>query len=108
MPNLITCFFGNPCPIYHPSYPSPLYNVSKHSVFNASTLLQAHCRSNPLYSPTWGLGSDTTSPAVCQMMAPLHGYLPWLAEELKPHFASALPPGDDAIWFDYRGIPLKW
>lgn len=43
-----------------------------------------------------------------QILAPRNGYLPLLADSIKPHFQSALPPGSDTIWFDYDGLPLKW
>jgi len=36
------------------------------------------------------------------------GYLPLLMPVLKPYFSNVLPPGDDTIWFDYKGLPLKW
>lgn len=36
------------------------------------------------------------------------GYLPLLAPLIKPHFSSTLPPGTDTVWFDYKGLPLKW
>ncbi|KAG1361100.1 Autophagy protein 5 [Cocos nucifera] len=36
------------------------------------------------------------------------GYLPLLVPLIKPHFSSALPPGTDTVWFDYKGLPLKW
>lgn len=43
-----------------------------------------------------------------QILAPRLGYLPLLSSQLKPFFSGALPPGVDTIWFDYRGLPLKW
>ncbi|XP_078178081.1 autophagy protein Apg5 family [Carex rostrata] len=36
------------------------------------------------------------------------GYLPLLIAPLKAHFSSALPPGTDNVWFDYKGLPIKW
>ncbi|CAA6655822.1 unnamed protein product [Spirodela intermedia] len=36
------------------------------------------------------------------------GYLPLLIPQIKPHFDSTLPPGVDTVWFDYKGVPLKW
>ncbi|XP_008804824.1 autophagy protein 5 isoform X1 [Phoenix dactylifera] len=36
------------------------------------------------------------------------GYLPLLVPLIKPHFSSTLPPGTDSVWFDYKGLPLKW
>lgn len=36
------------------------------------------------------------------------GYLPLLVPLIKPHFSSTLPPGTDIVWFDYKGLPLKW
>lgn len=43
-----------------------------------------------------------------QILAPRIGYLPLLASHLKSHFSSALPPRLDTIWFEYKGLPLKW
>ncbi|KAM5582432.1 hypothetical protein ABKV19_002711 [Rosa sericea] len=48
------------------------------------------------------------SPPPALILAPRLGYLPLLASHLKPYFSSALPPGVDTIWFEYRGLPLKW
>lgn len=42
------------------------------------------------------------------ILAPRIGYLPLLFSHIRPHFSSTLPPGVDAIWFDYKGLPLKW
>ncbi|KAK7372282.1 hypothetical protein VNO80_05657 [Phaseolus coccineus] len=42
------------------------------------------------------------------VLAPRIGYLPLLISLVKPHFSSTLPPGLDAVWFDYKGLPLKW
>uniref|UniRef100_A0A151UIC4 Autophagy protein 5 n=1 Tax=Cajanus cajan TaxID=3821 RepID=A0A151UIC4_CAJCA len=42
------------------------------------------------------------------LLAPRIGYLPLLISLLKPHFSTALPPGVDTIWFEYKGLPLKW
>ncbi|KAJ8461584.1 hypothetical protein OPV22_034510 [Ensete ventricosum] len=36
------------------------------------------------------------------------GYLPLLLPLIKPYFSSTLPPGEDTVWFDYNGLPLKW
>ncbi|GAQ86304.1 autophagy protein 5 [Klebsormidium nitens] len=49
-----------------------------------------------------------TPPPPLFLMAPRLGYLPLLASKIEPHFRAALPPGTDAIWFEYRGLPLKW
>lgn len=27
---------------------------------------------------------------------------------IKAHFSSTLPPGVDTVWFEYKGLPLKW
>lgn len=43
-----------------------------------------------------------------QILAPRIGYLPLLVPHIKPHFSSTLPPGVDTVWFDYKGLPLKW
>ncbi|PRQ35483.1 hypothetical protein RchiOBHm_Chr5g0080521 [Rosa chinensis] len=48
------------------------------------------------------------SPPPALILAPRLGCLPLLASHLKPYFSSALPPGVDTIWFEYRGMPLKW
>lgn len=45
---------------------------------------------------------------VFQVLAPRIGYLPLLASQIKPYFSSTLPPGVDTIWFEYKGLPLKW
>ncbi|KAH9308492.1 hypothetical protein KI387_036403, partial [Taxus chinensis] len=37
-----------------------------------------------------------------------NGYLPLLVPLIKPHFQNSLPPGTDTVWFDYKGLPLKW
>lgn len=42
------------------------------------------------------------------MLAPRIGYLPLLAPQIRPLFSSTLPPGDDTVWFEYKGLPLKW
>ncbi|KAI4307705.1 hypothetical protein L6164_030863 [Bauhinia variegata] len=47
-------------------------------------------------------------PPPALIMAPRVGYLPLLISLVKPHFSSALPPGVDTIWFEYKGLPLKW
>ncbi|XP_062217970.1 autophagy protein 5-like [Phragmites australis] len=36
------------------------------------------------------------------------GYLPLLVPVIKAHFSNALPPGVDTVWFEYKGLPLKW
>ncbi|KAF8398827.1 hypothetical protein HHK36_014689 [Tetracentron sinense] len=45
---------------------------------------------------------------VAEILGPRIGYLPLLIPLIKPHFSSALPPGADTVWFDYKGMPLKW
>ncbi|KAM7515921.1 hypothetical protein LguiA_005504 [Lonicera macranthoides] len=47
-------------------------------------------------------------PPPALILAPRIGYLPLLAQHIKPFFSSALPPGVDTVWFDYKGLPLKW
>ncbi|CAJ1970896.1 unnamed protein product [Sphenostylis stenocarpa] len=47
-------------------------------------------------------------PPPALVLAPRIGYLPLLISLLKPHFSSTLPPGLDTVWFDYKGLPLKW
>ncbi|XP_021643575.2 autophagy protein 5 [Hevea brasiliensis] len=48
------------------------------------------------------------SPPPALFLAPRIGYLPLLIPLIKPHFAATLPPGIDTVWFDYKGLPLKW
>ncbi|KAK3218695.1 hypothetical protein Dsin_012665 [Dipteronia sinensis] len=47
-------------------------------------------------------------PPPALILAPRIGYLPLLIALIKPYFSSALPPGVDTLWFDYKGLPLKW
>ncbi|KAI3813751.1 hypothetical protein L1987_18483 [Smallanthus sonchifolius] len=47
-------------------------------------------------------------PSPALILAPRIGYLPLLSSQLKPFFSEALPPGVDTIWFEYKGLPLKW
>ncbi|KAI4340741.1 hypothetical protein MLD38_025550 [Melastoma candidum] len=47
-------------------------------------------------------------PPPVHILAPRIGYLPLLVPQIKPHFDNALPPGVDTVWFDYKGLPLKW
>lgn len=47
-------------------------------------------------------------PPPAMVLAPRIGYLPLLASQIKPYFGSTLPPGVDTIWFEYKGLPLKW
>eukprot|EP00850_Spirogloea_muscicola_P006609 SM000031S11618 [mRNA] locus=s31:731739:734553:+ [translate_table: standard] len=49
-----------------------------------------------------------TAPPPLFLMAPRIGYLPLLAQSLRQHFQVALPPGQDTVWLDYQGLPLKW
>nr|GME03168.1 expansin-A13-like [Ipomoea batatas] len=42
------------------------------------------------------------------ILAPRIGYLPLLAPQVKPFFSGTLPPGVDTVWFEYKGLPLKW
>ncbi|CAO2033940.1 unnamed protein product [Urochloa humidicola] len=41
-------------------------------------------------------------------LGPRIGYLPLLIPVIKAHFSNALPPGVDTVWFEYKGLPLKW
>jgi len=43
-----------------------------------------------------------------QTLGPRIGYLPLLIPVIKAHFSNALPPGVDTVWFEYKGLPLKW
>ncbi|KAL9408794.1 hypothetical protein AB3S75_047224 [Citrus x aurantiifolia] len=47
-------------------------------------------------------------PPPALILAPRIGYLPLLVGLIKPYFGSSLPPGVDTIWFEYKGLPLKW
>ncbi|MCD7462461.1 autophagy protein 5 [Datura stramonium] len=47
-------------------------------------------------------------PPPALILAPRIGYLPLLAQKIKPFFSNSLPPGVDTIWFEYNGLPLKW
>lgn len=47
-------------------------------------------------------------PPSALILAPRIGYLPLLVPQIKPFFSSALPPGEDTVWFEYEGLPLKW
>ncbi|KAI5648190.1 hypothetical protein M9H77_34195 [Catharanthus roseus] len=47
-------------------------------------------------------------PPPALILAPRIGYLPLLVPQIKPFFTSALPPGADTVWFEYKGLPLKW
>ncbi|KAG5620706.1 hypothetical protein H5410_005924 [Solanum commersonii] len=48
------------------------------------------------------------TPPPAMILAPRIGYLPLLAQKVKPFFSNSLPPGVDTIWFEYNGLPLKW
>nr|XP_016490921.1 PREDICTED: autophagy protein 5 isoform X2 [Nicotiana tabacum] len=47
-------------------------------------------------------------PPPALILAPRIGYLPLLGTKIKPFFSNSLPPGVDTIWFEYKGLPLKW
>lgn len=47
-------------------------------------------------------------PPPALILGPRIGYLPLLVSLIKPYFSSTLPPGTDTVWFDYKGLPLKW
>ncbi|KAL0423673.1 UNVERIFIED_CONTAM: Autophagy protein 5 [Sesamum radiatum] len=47
-------------------------------------------------------------PPPALILAPRIGYLPLLVPQIKPFFSSSLPPGVDTVWFEYKGLPLKW
>ncbi|KAK2986862.1 hypothetical protein RJ640_009596 [Escallonia rubra] len=51
-------------------------------------------------------GMESSAPV--KILAPRIGYLPLLVPQIKPFFSTALPPGVDTVWFDYKGLPLKW
>lgn len=42
------------------------------------------------------------------ILGPRLGYLPLLVSRIRAHFSSTLPPGIDTVWFEYKGLPLKW
>ncbi|KAI3844174.1 hypothetical protein MKW92_013633 [Papaver armeniacum] len=48
------------------------------------------------------------SPEPALILAPRIGYLPLLVPQIKPYFSDTLPPGVDTVWFDFKGMPLKW
>ncbi|KAK4490435.1 hypothetical protein RD792_001112 [Penstemon davidsonii] len=48
------------------------------------------------------------SPPPALILAPRMGYLPLLVPQIRPFFSSSLPPGVDTVWFEYKGLPLKW
>ncbi|XP_075089818.1 autophagy protein 5 isoform X1 [Nicotiana tabacum] len=48
------------------------------------------------------------SPPPALILAPRIGYLPLLGTKIKPFFSNSLPPGVDTVWFEYKGLPLKW
>ncbi|CAH8350077.1 unnamed protein product [Eruca vesicaria subsp. sativa] len=48
------------------------------------------------------------APPPALVLAPRIGYLPLLVPLIKPYFKDSLPPGEESIWFDYKGVPLKW
>ena len=41
-------------------------------------------------------------------LVPRHAYLPMLSNAAFAHFGDVLPPGDNQLWFDAGGVPLKW
>ncbi|KAK9092972.1 hypothetical protein Syun_027883 [Stephania yunnanensis] len=47
-------------------------------------------------------------PPPALILGPRLGYLPLLAQQVKPYFSDTLPPGADTVWFEYKGLPLKW
>ncbi|KAK8947968.1 Autophagy protein 5 [Platanthera guangdongensis] len=47
-------------------------------------------------------------PPPVQILGPRIGYLPLLVSSIKPYFNDTLPPGSDSVWFEYKGLPLKW
>ncbi|XP_068637030.1 autophagy protein 5-like isoform X2 [Aristolochia californica] len=69
-------------------------------VWGAAIPLQIHLDGSEI--------TTLTPPPLFLVMGPRLGYLPLLIPLLKPHFNSSLPPGVDTIWFDYKGLPLKW
>jgi hypothetical protein len=48
------------------------------------------------------------SPPSMFVLLPRHAYLPQLRDAAFAHFRDVLPPGDDELWFDAGGVPLKW
>jgi len=41
-------------------------------------------------------------------LVPRGTYLPTLSDAAFAHFRDVLPPGDNELWFDAGGVPLKW
>ncbi len=45
------------------------------------------------------------------MMVPRVGYLPAYVDQVVGHFEECAPPGPQgrtSVWYEYKGIPLKW
>ncbi|KAF7082535.1 hypothetical protein CFC21_086415 [Triticum aestivum] len=47
-------------------------------------------------------------PPPFMLFGPRIGYFPLLVSTIKAHFSSSLPPGVDTVWFEYKGLLLKW
>ena len=41
-------------------------------------------------------------------LLPRHAYLPVVAEAALELHRDLLPPGEDATWFSFNGVPMKW
>ncbi|RRT58627.1 hypothetical protein B296_00038489, partial [Ensete ventricosum] len=99
----------------HPS-PNPPPRIGGHHPPTSSsrpgtkTLSVSHrsLSSNPtLFSVDFLFLSLLDAPQICVLGSRI-GYLPLLLPLIKPYFSSTLPPGEDTVWFDYNGLPLKW
>lgn len=73
---------------------------AKNYVWEGAIPLQIHLHQSEV--------TTLPSPPPALILAPRIGYLPLLVPQVKPFFSSALPPGVDTVWFDYKGLPLKW
>eukprot|EP01112_Ceratiomyxa_fruticulosa_P016780 TRINITY_DN5116_c0_g1_i3.p1 TRINITY_DN5116_c0_g1~~TRINITY_DN5116_c0_g1_i3.p1 ORF type:complete len:373 (-),score=78.06 TRINITY_DN5116_c0_g1_i3:79-1197(-) len=49
-----------------------------------------------------------TPPLPFYALASRNSYITILSNTVKDHFSNAAPAVVDEIWFDYKGIPLKW
>lgn len=75
-------------------------NEGQEYVWQGSIPLQIHLHESEV--------TTLPPPPPALVLAPRMGYLPLLISLLKPHFCTTLPPGVDTIWFEYKGLPLKW
>ncbi|KAD3640588.1 hypothetical protein E3N88_29811 [Mikania micrantha] len=80
-------------------------------VWDGAIPLQIHLHDSEVTTlppPSPALVTTFSTVFIYVILAPRIGYLPLLFPQLKPFFSDALPPGVDTIWFEYKGLPLKW